>query len=191
VTATTTLGAVKGIVQTATGVPVAAQRLVFAGRLLEDARTVDDYNLLSGTTVHLLPAAEPAADEPELEPAGVAPEHLNAGMADDEALALALALSRQRQRQQPAPEEEEVEEEEPEEEDASSSSGFSSTSSSSTGSGFASPASEEEEEDAVAVLLQQLELGEFLAACHRHEMDMGDSPGHPGNSHGHGYYRQP
>ena len=59
VTAETSLLELKGLVEVATGVPAVVQRLIFAGRMLADARTVDDYNLLSGTTVHLV-IAEPA-----------------------------------------------------------------------------------------------------------------------------------
>ena len=38
-------------------VELGQQRLVFAGRQLDPSRTVDDYNLLDGTQVHMLAAA--------------------------------------------------------------------------------------------------------------------------------------
>ena len=54
VTAQMSIEDVKKIAQRETGVEAAKQRLVFAGRCMDDDRVVDDYNLLDGTVVHML-----------------------------------------------------------------------------------------------------------------------------------------
>ena len=36
------------------GLPVDQQRLVFAGRQIEDGRTMSDYNIIEGSTVHMI-----------------------------------------------------------------------------------------------------------------------------------------
>jgi serine/threonine protein kinase len=54
VTVATTLAEVKQLAAVQTGVPAAQQQLVFAGRAMQDGRTVGEYNVLGGTTVHLL-----------------------------------------------------------------------------------------------------------------------------------------
>ena len=46
-----------------TGVPAESHRLIFAGRELDDARTIDDYNLLNGTTVYMIARPSTAADD--------------------------------------------------------------------------------------------------------------------------------
>ena len=45
------------------GVPAESHRLIFAGRELDNARTIDDYNLLNGTTVYMIARPPTVADD--------------------------------------------------------------------------------------------------------------------------------
>jgi ubiquitin len=49
-----TVAAVKQQVQVISGIPTEQQRLVFAGRQLEDERTMADYSITAGATIHMV-----------------------------------------------------------------------------------------------------------------------------------------
>ena len=56
-----TVGSVKGKIAEREGIPPSEQRLVFAGKQLEDERALSDYNVQNGNTVQVMVLLGPPA----------------------------------------------------------------------------------------------------------------------------------
>ena len=61
---TDTVAAVKQRIQQAEGIPAAQQRLIFAGKQMEDHKTLQDCNILKESVIHLAPAMRAQSHSP-------------------------------------------------------------------------------------------------------------------------------
>lgn len=52
--ASNTVDQLKSLIHARLGIPADQQRLIFAGRQLEDGRTMSDYNIFKGKTVDMV-----------------------------------------------------------------------------------------------------------------------------------------
>ena len=51
---TDTIETIKSKLQDNEGIPIGAQRLIFAEKQLEDHKTISDYNIRDGSTIYLV-----------------------------------------------------------------------------------------------------------------------------------------